>query len=130
MPKIGVNLNAVESNQPVPDGTYILEILETSKIRQSKSSGQPLIGWRCLILEGELEGQKVYFETSLSPNALWKMKAFAEVLGISWDDDGFDLEDTFGLHFSVDLFTRSYEGRDFQDSNNFGSIKKKGRSRK
>lgn len=130
MARIGINLNEVESNQPVPDNTYILEVLESSKMRKSKSSEFPLIGWRCLIVEGELEGKKVYFETSLAPNALWKMLSFAEALGISWDDDGFEMEDTFGLHFSVDLSTRKYEGREFQDANNFKAVKMTKRGRK
>jgi len=119
MPKIGVNLEDVQSGfQVLPEGDYLLAVKEGSKLGTS-NQGNPKIGWVCEVLDGEFEGSRAYFETSLVPDALWKVKQLVEALGISFDEDGFELEDAFDLEFMAHLAVRPWDGRDFQDASDF-----------
>ena len=130
MPKIGVNLNTVEKLQVLPDGDYLLEILPSTSVKRAKSSDIPKICWLCSVLEGEYEGDKAYFETSLSPDALWKVLNLVEALGLSWDDDGFELDDAYGRRVLAHLGSHTYEERIFQDGESFTAVETKKRGKK
>jgi len=130
MPRIGVNLNTVEKLELLPDGTYLLEILPSTSLKKSKSSDFPKIGWVCSVLEGEYDSKRAYFETSLAPDALWKVLAIWEALGMSWDDEGFELEDAYGSRVLATLGSHQYEGRDFQDGEAFEAVKQQKRGKR
>jgi hypothetical protein len=111
MPRINVKLNDVETSgfEVYPEDTYKVEITDKSQVKTSKE-GNPKIGWMTKILDGEFEGKYLYWETSLLPQALWNLKALLEAIEIGWDEDGFELEDTFGAILLVDVETKKFEG--------------------
>jgi len=130
MPKIGVNLTAVEKLQVLPDGTYLLEILPSSSVKRAKTSDIPKICWVCSVLEGEYDGSRAYFETSLAPDALWKVLDIVEALGLSYDEDGFELDDAYGRRVLATLGSHTYEERIFQDGESFQAVETKKRGKK
>jgi hypothetical protein len=111
MPRINVRLGDVESGfQTYPEDTYLVEIQEKTRIGKSQE-GEPKIIWIAKIMEGEYEGKYLNWNTSLQDQALWNLKGLVEALGLEFDEDGFDLEDTFGLQVAVDVTVGEWNGQ-------------------
>ena len=113
MPRINVNLTEVESDFEVyPDGQYLVEITEKSKITKS-SEGGAYIRWIARIVDPEEYEDKLYsWNTSLLPQALWNLKSMMEVIGIAFDEEGFEMEDAFGEQLIIENEVRDYNGQD------------------
>lgn len=112
MSRINVHLEDVESQfQLYPEGSYLVEILESSKAKRSKE-GNPKITWVSKIAEGEFEDKLFSWDTSLVPAALWNLKNMLEELGSLWDDDGFGMEDIFGKTLIVDVVIDKWQGQE------------------
>lgn len=111
MPRINVKLDDVESSfQIYPEGSYLVELQETSKIKKSKTSGAPKVTWISKILEGEFEGKLLSWDTSLQDQALWNLKGMLEQIGVEWDEDGFELDDCTYQKIIVDVIVEDWEG--------------------
>ena len=128
MAKINVNLTNV-GQENLPDGDYFLIVTEGTKIRKT-STGSLTIGWACKVTDGEFEGQRAYFETSLAEAALWKVKEIVDAMGLAWDEDGFDLEDSFDLEFQAHLYNEEFNDRMFQKASDFKPIAAKASTKK
>ena len=111
MPRINVKLDDVESGfETYPEGSYLVELQETSKIAKSKS-GFPKVIWISKILEGEFEGKLLSWDTSLQDQALWNLKGMLEQIdGVEWDEDGFELDDCTYQKLIVDVIVEEWEG--------------------
>ena len=111
MPRINVKLDDVESGfETYPEGSYLVELQETSKIAKSKS-GSPKVVWISKILEGEFEGKLLSWDTSLLDQALWNLKGMLEQIGVEWDEDGFELDDCTYQKLIVDVVVEEWEGQ-------------------
>ena len=111
MPRINVKLDDVESSfQIYPEGSYLVELQETSKIKKSKTSGAPKVTWISKILEGEFEGKLLSWDTSLQDQALWNLKGMLEQIRVEWDEDGFELDDCTYQKIIVDVIVEDWEG--------------------
>lgn len=111
MPRINVNLDEVESGfETYPEGSYLVELQETSKIAKSKS-GSPKVIWISKILEGEFEDKLLSWDTSLLDQALWNLKGMLEVIEVEWDEDGFELDDCTYQKLIVDVVVEEWEGQ-------------------
>lgn len=111
MPRINVKLDDVESSfQIYPEGSYLVELQETSKIKKSKTSGAPKVTWISKILEGEFEDKLLSWDTSLQDQALWNLKGMLEQIGVEWDEDGFELDDCTYQKIIVDVIVEDWEG--------------------
>ena len=110
MARINVHLDDVESTgfTVFPDGSYRVEVQPSSKLVEFKS-GSAGIRWIARCTEGEMEGKLVSWNSSLLPEALWNLKSMLEALGFEWDEDGFELEDTFEKELIVDVSSYHYE---------------------
>jgi len=111
MPRINVRLDDVEDLETKPEGSYLVEILPSSKIKRSLSN-EPKIGWSSKVMEGEYEGRPHYWETSLLPQALFNLKALLKAIDVEWDEDGFDLEDCFGKQVIIDVIVDTWKGEE------------------
>lgn len=114
MARINVNLNDVEGFAVVPDGVYLVEIQESSKITKSKA-GNPNIRWIGKILEGDYEGKLISWNTVILDTALWKLKDMLEKIGVPFDEDGFDHEDAFGKELYIRNEQREYDNKPQND---------------
>jgi hypothetical protein len=111
MPRINVKLDDVESGfETYPEGSYLVELQETSKIAKSKS-GSPKVIWISKILEGEFEDKLLSWDTSLLDQALWNLKGMLEQIGVEWDEDGFELDDCTYQKLIVDVVVEEWEGQ-------------------
>ena len=111
MPRINVKLDDVESGFEIyPEDSYLVELQETSKIAKSKTSGEPKVTWISKILEGEFENKLLSWDTSLQDQALWNLKGMLEVIGVEWDEDGFELDDCTYQKLIVDVVVEEWEG--------------------
>ena len=112
MARINVNLVDVESGFEVyPDGEFIIEISEKSKIKKSESGAY--IMWIGEIQEPEeFAGKLISWSTSLLPQSLWVLKAMMEAVDVAFDEDGFEMEDAFGKVLGVENQVREYNGQD------------------
>lgn len=113
MPRINVKLDNVESGfETYPEDSYLVELQETTKIKKSKTSGEPKITWISKILEGEFEDKLLSWDTSLQDQALWNLKSMLEELdGVEWDEDGFELDDCTYQKLIVDVIVKDWEGQ-------------------
>jgi hypothetical protein len=112
MPRINVNLVDVESGfQVYPDGQYIIEITDKSKIKKTENGANIL--WIGEIVEPEEFAGKLYsWNTSLLPQALWNLKAMLEAIEVPFDEEGFEMEEAFGKQIGIVNAVRDYNGQD------------------
>jgi len=113
MPRINVNLTEVESGFEVyPDGQYLIELTEMSKVAKSNEGGA-YVRWVAKIIDPEeYEDKLISWTSSFLPQALWNLKNLMEVIDVPFDDEGFEFEDTFGKQLLVDNEVREYNGQD------------------
>lgn len=92
MGKITVNFAEVESGfEAIEEGPYPV-VIEKVEVRESKSSDHPYLNWELTITDGDHEGRKLWQITSLSPNALFRLKDQLIALGVIEGDEEIDLD--------------------------------------
>jgi len=107
MTRINVHLDEIESGfELFPDGTYLVTIQPSSKLKKSESGAYIRVIAKCD--EGEMEGKMIGWNCSLLPNALWNLKNMLVAIGQEWDEDGFELEDIFEQQLMIDVSSREY----------------------
>ncbi len=100
--RVEVKLDEVSSSfEPVPADTYNVRVDKCKQIAESKASGKPMLHWEFLITEGDFEGQRLFLDTSLQPQAMFKVKQILEACKFEWDEDGFDDTDLPGAELQV-----------------------------
>ena len=79
---ISVDFTGVESGggRAVPDGDYLLEVVGVEE--KESGDGNPYLAWKWKIAEGPLKGATIYDNTSLQPQALWRLKTLLECMGV------------------------------------------------
>lgn len=83
MAKIKVNISDLRDFEPLPEGVYTL-MIESVEERIGQNSGQPYLNWTFVVTEpDEYAGRKLWDNTSLKPEARWR-------LGLLWQACGMD----------------------------------------
>jgi len=111
---IKVDFTGVEVNSfDVPDGAYVLAVSSVTQ-KKSQESGQPYLSWEFKVDEGRYKGRKVWDNTSLQPQALWKLRNLFECMGMDIDDGEFevDLEELQGQVVGGEIANEKYQGKD------------------
>lgn len=123
MPRINVNLTDVESGFEVfPDGPYLVEFTDKSKVSKSIEGGA-YVRWIARIVDPEeYEDKLISWTSSFLPQALWNLKDLLEKIGVAFDEDGFELEDTFGEQLLIENEVREYNGQDRNNIVNYTKI--------
>ena len=110
---VEVDFSGVESGgKAVPDGTYRVEVVEITE--EESSEGHAYLKWKFRVVEGDSKGAILYENTSLQPQALWKLKGLLEVLGEEVPDSvmKLDLADYVDGQLTVEVVNETYEGKD------------------
>ena len=110
---IRVDFTDVQSNfEPIPEGKYDAVVFD---VEQRISQAQkPYLNWLLKIQGGEFDGRSAFFMTSLSPNALWKLKQVLHNLG--WTSEELagnlelDLVDLAGKECTIVITHEEYNG--------------------
>lgn len=95
-----IDFSGIPSNDPVPAGDYPVEV-ENVEWRQSKDKIDKETGelseywnWEAVITDGPFQGRRLFFMTSLTKSALWKLRnvlvnlgAYRESIEPVYDED-------------------------------------------
>jgi hypothetical protein len=87
---IKVNFEGVETKTLVPEGDYIIKPIEAER-EVGEDSGKEYIAWVFEVVDGKYKGQKLYDNTSLQEQALWKLKGLLDALGMEGTDSAMEL---------------------------------------
>lgn len=104
----------------IPDEGSHEAVIEQVEMRYGKNSGAPYLNWQFRILDGDYANFKVWMMTSLSPAALFRVKAVAEALGFEGgmelevdEDSNMVIYPPFeGTAVTIEIEHQSYQGRD------------------
>lgn len=121
MARVSVDFSQVEEFEPLPKGDYSV-LVEKVEYREAQTEDKyDYLNWELSVTEeGEFKGRKLWFISSFSPKALWRLKQILENLGVYDDDLEIDYdEDTMlvidpelqGLPAMATVSQRTYEGR-------------------
>lgn len=96
MPSTTVNFADVDSFEPLPEGSYDIEV-DKVEVRRNKADDGDYLNWELVVIDGEYENRRLWMITSLKPQALFRLKQVLLDLGIidedeeemdlEWDDD-------------------------------------------
>lgn len=104
--------------ETIPPGTYTCSVFDAS-VLESKSSGAPYIAWTLIILEGDYSGRKLFYNTSLQPQALWKLREVLQALGMEVGDSiELELDELLGTHLVAETGLREWNGKEREEVQN------------
>jgi hypothetical protein len=82
--------SASTSFEPIPEGAYHVRLLEVDASREGPAG--PYWSWTFEIVEpGDYVGRRLWNNTSLSPQAAFKMKETFDAFGVPYDTDTDDM---------------------------------------
>jgi hypothetical protein len=111
---VKVDFTGVEVNSfDVPDGPYVFNVAAVTQ-KKSQESGQFYLSWELKVDDGPYKGRKVWDNTSLQPQALWKLRGMLEAMGMDIEDGEFeiDLEEMQGQLVGGEVVNEKYQGKD------------------
>lgn len=110
---VTVDFSGVESGggRAVPDGNYTVRVKEITE--EESRDGNPYLKWIWTVTEGPCKGANIYDNTSLQPQALWRLKTLLECLGQEVPDSSLDLNlgDLVGSETDAEITNETYEGK-------------------
>lgn len=98
MPRM--NLGDIERKDftPVPTGKYRLRVTD-GDVRQmgenakEENRGKNMINWECTIQEGEFQGRKVWTNSILTENSIWRLVQMMDACDPSYELDSIDTDE-------------------------------------
>lgn len=96
--------------QPMPAGQYMGKISNPDDVQLTESSnGNPMIKVQWTVTEGEYEGRKLFDNVPLTAKAGFKVKQYAEVIGLE-EGAELDTDDFVGAEALLKVTQREYQG--------------------
>ncbi len=118
---IDVDFTGVESGgRAVPDDQYLLKVVEAEH-KQNQAKDGYLINWKYKVVNGPYAGATIYDNTSLKPQALWRLRSLMDCFGMNPPDGKFklDLDEVIGKTVVVDIVNETYQGKERPKIANF-----------
>lgn len=120
MTRVTVDFSDVQEFEPLGKGEFPV-LVEKVEYREAQTEDKyDYLNWELTVSDGEFQGRKLWFITSLSPKALFRMKDIFENLGLPSDVVEIDYDEDTNLVTEPELSgipavavvsTRMYEGR-------------------
>jgi Protein of unknown function (DUF669) len=111
---VDVDFEGVESGGfNLEDGTYAAEITKAESTESSEGNPMIVVSW--VVTDGPKKGTKLNYDNiSLLPQALWKLKALLEALGVEVPDSSLSVEesDLVGGECSIEVTNETYAGKE------------------
>lgn len=88
-----LNFTGVQASgdlSPIPDGTYDMSVVSVKP--KTASTGSPMLEWVFEVEGGNFTGRRVFSNTILLPNSLWRTKDFLIALGFTEEELGGEFE--------------------------------------
>lgn len=121
---VKVDFAGVESGggRKVPDGNYTAEVVKIEEKESEK--GSPYLKWQWKITSKECRGASLWDNTSLQPQALWRLRGLLECLGeeIPEGSMDIDLEEYVGKEARLEVTNEKYNGKDQPRVTGFDSM--------
>jgi hypothetical protein len=99
--------------EPLPEGEYEATVFEVEQ-KVGQSSGKPYLNWQFKLQDPNYDNRRAFFMTSLSPNALWKLKDTLKALGVDEEDlaGNFELDpqELVGTECTIKIGHEEYNG--------------------
>jgi len=111
--KLSLDFTGVESGgKAVPDGSWLAEVISVEE-KEGQDSGAPYLKWKWKVLKGPGKGGTVYDNTSLQPQALWKLRGLLESLGFKVPEGAmdFDPDDVVGELATLVIVNEDYNNK-------------------
>lgn len=111
--RVRVDFSGVDTSggREIPDGQYLLAV-EAVEEKESQE-GNPYLAWTYKVVEGDAKGGRVWDNTSLQPQALWRLAKLLRYLGVE-DIEGemdLDLGSYIGRQVRVEILNETYQGK-------------------
>jgi hypothetical protein len=110
---IKVDFTGVTSRTLVPEGDYVAKPIAAEKTK-AQSSGKPTIAWEFEICKGKMSGQKLFYNTSLQPQALFNLRGLLDAMGVDVPDGSMTIDLASILEeapeVGVSVFHDTYDG--------------------
>lgn len=108
--RISVDMSEVEARVTLPEGDYRLKVADIS---QEEGANADYLKWKWEVTEGKFKGKNIYDNTSLAPQALWRLANLLTTLGIDVPKGELDLDfdEIIGLEVQGMVEHEDYEGR-------------------
>lgn len=120
MPRVTVDFSDVQEFEPMGKGEYLV-VVDKVEYREAQTEDKyDYLNWELSVSDGEFKGRKLWFITSLSPKALFRMKDIFENLGLPSDEVEIDYDEDTNMVVEPELAgipaiavvsMRTYEGR-------------------
>jgi len=96
----------------VPEGEHVLEVVEV--VEKMSRDDNPYLGWKWKVHSGDYKGSVVYDNTSLQPQALWRLKGLLEAMEVDVADgkQGLNFGELKGRTCRVEIAHETYQGKD------------------
>ena len=108
-----VDFSGVESGggRALPDGEYLLKVVEV-EVKDAQNGGQYL-AFKYKVANGPMSGAMVWDNTSLKPQALWRLRSLLECFNMSPSDGKMDLDlaKMVGKTVFVEVANEEYQGK-------------------
>src|SRR5580765_3902636 len=112
---VSVDFTGVEAGgaRAIPDGEYVFVVEEVS-LETSQDSGQDYIKWQYKVKDGKYKGARLWDNTSLQPQALWKLRQVLEAMGVEIPEGAMDLEleEYVDMEVGIVVENEKYQGKD------------------
>lgn len=108
---LSLNFKDVKVLKTVPEGNYLVKVEEAELT--TSSNDNEMISWVFEIAAGKYEGQKLYYNTNIGKESLWKLREVLEALGQDVPDGKMDLDlsELVGCECGVVVYQEVYEGK-------------------
>lgn len=111
--KVSVDFSGVESGggRALPDGEYLLKVVEV-EVKEAQAGGQYL-AFKYKVANGPMSGATVWDNTSLKPQALWRLRSLLECFNMNPVDGKMDLDlaKMVGKTVFVEIANEEYQGK-------------------
>lgn len=104
MAQFDIDFSNIQSTDPLPKGQYLVNI-DSVTMKASQNSEHPYLNWRLTVIaeeeeQAEWNGRTLFFMTSLSPKALWRLQSVFEALGTYQEKMSLEVDEDSGLVLS------------------------------
>lgn len=102
MTRLTVDFSQVAEYEALPPGEYPV-VIDAVELRQSESSEHPYLNFTLRVSDGEFENRLLWFIGSLSPKALFRLKAVFDSFGLVDDQTELEVDDATGVLLTPSL---------------------------
>lgn len=99
--------NVSSEFEALPEGQYLAKLVSAELTKSSTDKPMIKVTWE--VTDGEYEGRKIFDNIVITPGAEFKMKQYAELVGIE-SGSQIDTQDFINAEGLISLIQKEYQG--------------------